>query len=267
MSAEDDDTFVSLDALPTIRAGDVPSVSAARMADADRFVADVAGVSLETLMRNASRQVATATRALLGDVDGKTIAAVVGSGNNGGDALGALSYLQEWGAAVDAFLAFPVDALRPLARRQYDLLEAADVPRYHTAEHDDRFLVHRLRSRSAVIDGLLGYSAHGAPRGELARLIRIANASVPTPIVAVDVPSGLDPDAGAPLSPLPDQTIRATVTLTLGLPKTGLTRAAARPYVGILLLADIGIPPQAYERIGIDARGMFAAGDLLRVAA
>ena len=59
--------------------------------------------------------------------------------------------------------------------------------------------------------------------------------------------------------------IRAAVTVTLALPKPGLLRDAARQYVGQLVLADIGIPARAFERVGIDTRTLFVRGDLLRV--
>ena len=256
---------MSIDALSTIAAREVTAITAAQMAEADRVASSVLGVPLEALMENAAHQVAAATRALLGEIDGQLIAAVVGSGHNGGDALAALRHLLAWGAQVDAFVAAPAETLRPLARRQYDILAALGVPLYHTRDHDDGFLVHRLRSRHVVLDGLLGYSAHGAPRGEILRLIRITNASTPTAIVAVDLPSGLDPDSGAPFAAGPDAAIHAALTVTLALPKRGLLQEEARAHIGTLVLADIGIPAKAYEAFGIDTGALFARGDLLRV--
>ena len=230
------------------------------MAEADRIATTELGLPLEALMENAARQVAVATRAVLGETDGQLITALVGVGNNGGDALAALRHLIGWGAEVDAYVAGPPDRLRPLARRQYDVLARLGVPLYDTTTLTDGFIAHRLRGRHAVLDGLLGYSASGPPRGEVARLIRIANDQADSKVIAVDLPSGLDPDTGEAPS-----AIRAHVTVTLGLPKPGLLAAAARDVVGALLLADIGMPAKAYEAAGIDARLVFANGDLLRV--
>src|SRR5258707_8530968 len=109
---------MTIEALPVARG--VPSVSAAQMAGADRAAMDL-GVPLAALMENASHQIAAATRAFLGDIEGKLVAALVGNGNNGGDALGALRHLAGWGAQVDAYVAAP-DRLRPLARTQRDIL-------------------------------------------------------------------------------------------------------------------------------------------------
>ena len=86
---------MTLETLPIAR--NVPSVTAAQMAEADRVAAEM-GIPLEALMENAAHQIAWATRAFLGDVEGKLVVALVGSGNNGGDALGALRHLAGWGA-------------------------------------------------------------------------------------------------------------------------------------------------------------------------
>jgi hydroxyethylthiazole kinase-like uncharacterized protein yjeF len=250
---------MTLESLPAVR--DVPSVTAAQMAEADRVAAEL-GIPLATLMENASHQIAAATRAFLGGVEGKLIAAIVGNGNNGGDALGALRHLAGWGAEVDAYIAPPA-RLRPLAKLQYGILARLGVAIYDASTLEDRFLAHRLSGRHALLDGLLGYSTKGTPHGQIERLIRVANtAGANAPVVSVDLPSGLDPDAG----PAPGaDAIRAALTVTLALPKAGLLQPNARSAVGELLLADIGIPPKAYEALGVDSHAVFAAGDLVRI--
>jgi hydroxyethylthiazole kinase-like uncharacterized protein yjeF len=218
------------------------------MADADRIASEYLGIPLELLMENASHQIAVAARVFLGGVAGKRIVAVAGSGNNGGDALGALRHLGGWGAKVGARLSGPAERLRPLARRQYEILARCGVPLDAAMDAD------------LVIDGLLGYSVSGPPRDVVADLIRAANGSG-VPILAVDLPSGMDPDTGEALG----ETIRAALTVTLALPKPGLMNTRSRALVGDLLLADIGIPPQAFDRLGIDTRGLFESGDLVRI--
>lgn len=251
---------MTLAALPIARG--VPSVSAAQMAEADRVATVDLGIPLEALMENAARQIAMATREFLGETRGRLVAALVGHGNNGGDALAALRHLAGWGAQVDAYVASP-ERLRPLARAQYDILTRLGIAVYDAATQDDRFLEQRLCERHAILDGLLGYSATGAPRGQIERLIRVANAAgARAPVIAVDLPSGLDPDTGATLGV---EAVRAAATVTLALPKTGLLRPSARGAVGELVLADIGIPARAYEGFGIDAAGVYAAGDLVRI--
>jgi len=220
------------------------------MAEADRIASEDLGIALEVLMENASRQIAAAARAFLGAVAGKRIVAFAGSGNNGGDALGALRHLSGWGAEVRAMLSGPADRLRPLARRQHDILERLGLLRDNAAIEDADLL----------LDGLLGYSVAGPPRDAVADLIRAANASR-LPILAVDLPSGLHPDTGEPLG----VTIRAALTVTLALPKRGLIETRSRALIGELLLADIGVPPQAFDRLAIETRGLFDGGDLVRI--
>jgi hydroxyethylthiazole kinase-like uncharacterized protein yjeF len=219
------------------------------MAEADRTASVELGIPLELLMENASHQIAVAARLFLGEVASKKIVAFAGSGNNGGDALGALRHLLGWGASVSAVLSGPTERLSPLARRQHDVLAKLGVRLDAAAEEAD-----------LLIDGLLGYSITGPPRDAVSDLIRAANASR-LPILAVDVPSGLHPDTGEPLG----VTIRATTTVTLALPKRGLLTTRSHALVGELLLADIGIPPQAFDRLAIETRGLFAQGDLVRI--
>ncbi len=239
---------MTVDELPSVR--EVPSATAAQLAEADRIAAEELGIPLELLMENASHQIARAAHLYLGGAAGRRIIAFAGSGNNGGDALGALRHLRGWGADVGVVLSSPAERLRPLARRQFDILVALGVDR------DDA----TLDDAELVIDGLLGYSVSGPPRDAVADLIRAANTSR-LPILAVDLPSGLQPDTGEPLG----VTIRAALTVTLAVPKRGLLETRSHALVGDLLLADIGIPPQAFDRLAIETRGLFEDGDLVRI--
>jgi NAD(P)H-hydrate epimerase len=115
---------------------------------------------------------------------------------------------------------------------------------------------------SLVIDGLIGYSLSGPPRGNFAMLIDWANRAA-APVLALDVPSGLDATSGTVWEPC----IRATATMTLALPKRGLLARGARGAVGELYLADIGVPPQLYARppLGLVVASPFGAADVVRI--
>jgi NAD(P)H-hydrate epimerase len=251
-------TAISLDALPLVR--DVPSVTAAHMAEVDRTTTDELGIGVELLMENASRQIAAAARAILGGrVAGKRIVALVGPGNNGADAIGALRHLVGWGARTRAVLSASRERARDVTVRQLDRLVASAVEP-DLAEVTDAAGARAISDADLVLDGLLGYSARGAPRGAIADLIAAANDGG-APILAVDIPSGLDPDTGTAAG----VAIRAAATVTLALPKRGLLRADARDRVGTLLLADIGIPHAAFAKIGVSTVAVFTDGDLVRV--
>jgi len=98
-----------------------------------------------------------------------------------------------------------------------------------------------MRRSQLVVDALIGYSLRGAPRGKAAELIDLCN-QYAARVLSLDVPSGLDATAGA----TPGRVVRPERTLTLALPKTGLTKVE-----GELWLADIGIPPEVYHRLGL----------------
>ena len=243
---------MTIDELPAVSG--VPAITAAQMAEVDRAAVEELGISIDMLMENAARQVALACRALLGSVEGRSIVCLAGSGNNGGDALAAARRLHAWGANVRCVLSSSAESMHgDLNRRQHDILRRIGVP---VASTDAA----RITAADLIVDGLLGYNVRGAPRGNVELLIREADRSR-IPIVAIDLPSGLDPDGGEPLG----IAIRAAVTVTLALPKAGCSRTAARNLVGELLLADIGIPAVVYERFGVDARPCFVDGDLVRV--
>ena len=95
---------------------------------------------------------------------------------------------------------------------------------------------------AVLIDALLGTGLARPVEGRERELIEQMNAFDPRwfPIVAVDLPSGLDANTGRPLG----LAVRASVTVTLGLPKTGFTRPEATPYLGEVVVADIGFPPE-----------------------
>ena len=107
---------------------------------------------------------------------------------------------------------------------------------------------------------MLGYGANGNPRSPIADWIHRANESR-HPILSLDSPSGLDTTTGMPGSPC----IHASATLTLALPKTGLLAPSARPLVGDLYLADIGVPSELYARMGWKVASPFHSDTIVHI--
>jgi len=135
---------VTLDDLPTVRR--VPTVTVAQMAEADRFAMRELHLSGERLMENAAHQVAVTARLMLGSVPRKRIVALIGYGDNGGDAAGALRRLAGWGAEVIAeVVSSDSTRARPSQGRELGLLGAAPgLVRYplegdRTGSPDSRF--------------------------------------------------------------------------------------------------------------------------------
>jgi NAD(P)H-hydrate epimerase len=233
----------------------VPSVTGSQMAAVDRIMAERFGVQPVQLMEVAGHAIADAVRSRFArSLRGHDpIVILAGSGGNGGDALVAARFLHAWGAPVRIITSKPVSTLTGLAGQHLQSAAALGIP-IDDASTD-------LSGASLVIDGLLGFSTTEPPTGRTTELIERANAQ-PAPVLAIDVPSGMNATTGEAYEPC----IRATVTVTLALPKRGLLEASARPWVGSLLLADIGIPPAAYTQLCVNVPpNLFATGTIVPV--
>jgi NAD(P)H-hydrate epimerase len=235
----------------------VTSVSVDQMREVDRLMTEEVGVSLLQMMENAGRCLATHARGMVGgDARGRQIVVLAGRGGNGGGGLAAARRLAGWGATSTVILAQSRDEMRGVPRQQLSILEWIGIPVHFGADGSSELFT----GADLIIDALIGYSLRGAPTGAVAALILAANASG-RPMLALDLPSGLDGDRGAASNP----TIRATQTLTLALPKRGLLAPAARPWVGQLHLADISVPEKVYRRLGLTVGPIFAESDIIQI--
>ncbi|MEV7088992.1 NAD(P)H-hydrate dehydratase [Streptomyces sp. NPDC093085] len=185
------------------------------------------------LMRRAAAGLAAACAGLLGDLLGRVYGArvvlLVGSGDNGGDALYAGARLARRGAGVAAVLLAPdrahpggLAALRAaggrIAEDPYEMLAAADL----------------------VLDGITGIGGHGGLRPDAVPLVRAARGSGAV-VVAVDLPSGVEAESGQVESA--ERAVRADATVTFGAYKPGLLVDPAHTHAGALRLIDIGLGP------------------------
>ena len=237
-------------------AAPIPALTRAQMIAVDRAMVEDYGILLLQMMEHAGRHLAHLARTWLldGDPRGKRVVVLAGTGGNGGGALVAARRLHMWGAYVavaltkemSAFSEVPAHQLATVLRLGLQVVGAEQVARLGPAD--------------LVLDGVIGYSLSGPPRGAAAELIRWANAQE-APILALDTPSGLDAGSGAIHNPA----VRAAATMTLALPKAGLLTAEAAPYVGELYLADIGVPPQLYAGLGLEVGPLFAQDEILRL--
>jgi NAD(P)H-hydrate epimerase len=237
--------------------GPIPALTREQIVAVDRAMAEKYGILPIQLMENAGRHFAHLARARLlgGDPRGKRVVVLAGTGGNGGDALVAARRLHGWGAQVAVALTREASAFGGLPAQQLTSLLRLGLPIVGAGQ------VAGLGPADAVLDGLIGFSLSGPPRGAAAELIRWANGQG-TPVLAMDTPSGLDAGTGE----LHEPAIIAAATLTLALPKVGLLTAEAAPYVGELYLADIGVPPQLYQGFGLEVGPLFARDEILRLS-
>jgi NAD(P)H-hydrate epimerase len=237
---------------------DIPYLTTDQMVAVDRIMIQEFKIELIQMMENAGRNLAHLARTLFlkGNPNQKKIIVMAGSGGNGGGALVSARWLQNWGAQVKVYLSRPDQEFAPVPAHQLDILRRMRIPIASGQE-----IIHDEYS-DLIVDGLIGYSLKGAPRGTTASLIRWANQQS-APVLALDNPSGVDAATGMVFDPA----IRAAATMTLALPKEGLRAATARPVVGELYLADIGVPPRLYEIAvpGISVGALFAESEIIRL--
>jgi NAD(P)H-hydrate epimerase len=242
-------------AIPAVQATDLPVVSVEQMAEVDRITIEEIGISLLQMMENAGRNIAELARLMLGgSLAGQHVAVLAGPGHNGGGGLVAARHLSNAGAGVDVILSVDRSYLKPTTGLQLGILDKMQVP-----VRPSSALGHG--THALLVDALLGYSAKGAPHGSIATLVAAADRSR-IPLLALDLPTGLDPDTGTVTSPH----ITARATLTLAAPKTGLLVPEAKAAVGDLYIGDISVPSSVFVRLGFTPpESMFDSGAIVRV--
>lgn len=214
-------------------------------------------IDLVQMMENAGRNLAHLARSrfLNGDPRGRHVAVLAGTGGNGGGALVAARRLVCWGADVRVFVTGEDDAFTPVPGRQLEIVRRMGIPVARSGAFS-------ASDAELMIDGVIGYSLHGAPTGDAAALIRWANAHT-APVLSLDVPSGVDATTGVAREPA----VVATATMTIALPKQGLRAAGVADHVGELYLADISVPPSLYAgpQLAMDIGPVFAREEIIRL--
>jgi len=215
-----------------------PTLTSAQVKQVDALAQERFGISVDWLMEAAGWQVARFVR--------ERAAVICGVGNNAGDGLAAARHLHRWGRLVRV-CCVDVTRLRGPAARELEALGKLGIEVSHDLKLDEA---------EVIVDAIFGTGLSRAPEGKFGEWIESINASGKT-VVAVDVPSGLDADSGVAYAP----TVQADVTITLGLPKPGLLKLGSR-----VLVADIGVPFEAYAAIGIAVPpDLFAKGELVEL--
>jgi len=238
--------------------GKVPFVTAAQMKEVDRAMIEDFHIDLIQVMENAGRNLACLARVRFLDDNpaDKKVVVLAGSGGNGGGALVCARHLHNWGAEVNVFVTRPSETLAPATFHQLEILHRMKIPISLPGA------IPKLEEIDLIVDGIIGYSLSGPPRNSAAQLIQWANEQS-TPILALDLPSGIDATTGEVF----DLAIKAAATMTLALPKTGLRTPEVKAFVGELYLADIGVPTPLYSEMqwSFQVGPIFAEGDILRI--
>lgn len=217
-------------------------VNASQMREIDRRTAETYGIPTLVLMENAGRAIAEAALRHLGEMGGSKVLIMAGKGNNGGDGLVAARHLFNRGVAVRVWLWADPDKISGDAATNLQAALRIGVP-VTVASREGGL----LEWADLVIDALLGTGIRGPASGPAAEAIETINQSG-RPVLAVDLPSGVDSDLGV----IPGPAVRARWTVTLGLPKIGLYLYPAAELAGEVEVADISLPARAVEDQGVD---------------
>jgi NAD(P)H-hydrate epimerase len=204
----------------------------------DRRAAEELGLPTLVLMENAGRGAAALVREALRLPPPARVAILCGPGNNGGDGGVVARHLDAWGYDARVLWLADPSRLAPDAAVQHGILARARVRQEAwPGAFDPEALALWLGTADAVVDGLLGTGLARPVDGRLAVAIGAVNAAG-RPVLALDLPSGLDADTGTPLG----VAVRADHTATFVAPKVGFAAPGADAFTGTVHVVDIGVP-------------------------
>lgn len=216
-----------------------PLFTADEMRALDAWAIERRGIPSLELMEKAGAGVAAAVAPLSAS---GPIRIVCGKGNNGGDGLVAARRLRELGADAQVLLLFAVEELSADARANYERLVQSGG-QFERVEPDA--IERALEGSSVVVDALLGTGFSGVPRAPIDRVIEAIN-EAGAPVLAVDVPSGVDASTGE----VAGACVRADMTVTFHASKVGLWIHPGKAHAGRVEVIDIGMPPDDGSRPG-----------------
>jgi len=207
----------------------------------DRRAIEEFGVPGVVLMENAGRGAAEVLHAL--GVGGRVVICC-GKGNNGGDGFVIARHLDNKAVPVHVWLFARPEELTGDAAIHYHIIARSGLPlTVAGADFDEAAFRAELGTATWVVDALFGTGLSGPVRPPFDRVIAAINACG-RPVLAVDIPSGLDCDTGQPLGP----TVRATHTVTFVAEKQGFAAPEARAWLGTVHVVDIGAPRVLLEK-------------------
>ncbi|MFH1897705.1 MAG: NAD(P)H-hydrate dehydratase [Candidatus Desantisbacteria bacterium] len=218
-------------------------VTREQMQEIDKITALEYGLSGAILMENAGIQAFLAIKDYLQQIKGVKIAVLCGGGNNGGDGFVIARHLFNHGAKAIIYLLAPEERVGDDALLNLNAARQFGVPIQVIANNDElNAVIPELKHNKVIIDALLGTGLTGQVKGLYSQAIKIIN-EIHVPVIAIDIPSGLDANTGMPLG----EAVRAFMTVTFGLPKVGLVIPPGIEYVGKLVVANISFPPQLID--------------------
>ncbi len=219
----------------------------ASIREVDRLAIDEFGMAGVVLMENAARHALDVALDLVEGVERPTVAVLCGGGNNGGDGFAVARHLSNAGLTVR------VGMMTPMARLSGDAQVNAMIAKRMGLELRSiatRGSVARLaRGAHLIVDALFGTGLDRPLAGAALRVVGEINAAAKksgATALSLDLPSGLDAEAGAALG----DAVRADVTVTFAGLKRGFLEPSSWAFLGEVIIADIGAPRGLIDRLG-----------------
>ena len=223
----------------------LPVYTSEEMRGCDAAAVEQYGIPGIVLMENASRGAVDAAESFFGSLRDARIIIISGKGNNGGDGFCMARHFVNRGARVEVLTLGPDDASKGDAKTNLDILRKME-------NDSERLHVHLLSSTTSleetllkaptfVVDAMLGTGLSSPVKGEIAEIIHVLNRSA-VPVLAVDMPTGINADTGEVLG----IAVEAELTCTMGGLKRGLLLRDGRSHAGEVRNIDIGMPNDGY---------------------
>jgi hydroxyethylthiazole kinase-like uncharacterized protein yjeF len=229
--------------------------TAQQIKNIDRRAIREFGIPGPVLMENAASAIMAEMERFFDGLVGVRVGIICGKGNNGGDGLALARRLSIRGVPVRVALLASFIAVSGEAKVNLAILRKMDVE--ITQNVSSRFVADVVAWSDIIVDALLGVGLSTPLKGLYAQTVETINASG-RPVVAIDVPTGIDADTGA----VRGAAVNADLTVTMALLKRGLVLFPGARHAGTVRIADIGIPSEVIEKEKISVR-LLNKGSLL----
>jgi hydroxyethylthiazole kinase-like uncharacterized protein yjeF len=223
------------------------ALSVEQIRDIDRLATDAYGIPSIVLMEIAGENAALGALKLLKDFNwGKqpedpVVSVVCGSGNNAGDGFVAAKLLYNRGLKVTVYLLKDAKAYKGDALVNLEIIRKMNI---RVKDASANGVKEEIADSSVIIDSIFGTGLKGETGGIQKSMIEFIN-GLGKPVLAVDIPSGLDGDTGMPLG----SCVRASLTVSMGFMKKGFLNPVSRKYTGEIIVADIGYPRDIMSKL------------------
>ena len=213
----------------------------------DQWAINDLGIPGMVLMENAGLGCVELIHSFIEDKPDAKVCIVCGTGNNGGDGFVIARHLYNASVQVQVVIAGDFDRIKGDARQNLQILQQMQVPMVSFVSRDPA-LIDYLRAvageSDVVVDALFGTGLSGPLRAGYDEVVTAIN-QLERPVLAVDIPSGLDCNTGEVLG----QAIIATWTMTFVAVKTGFLKKQAREFTGLVYVTSIGIEPACWPAL------------------